>query len=143
MLKESVLKVTFKYKFKDYQSAPRSEIVVAKQILEKDQIPGLARHERQHELERHSCSLAAGSSATSRQSQLHVEHDNRLCSTEDVGQMSRGRRYSYKVCAIEGQPAVTSFSLAAAVHTAMEVLTRRGLSPHSSGWGHPSDSGYE
>ena len=36
--------------------------------------------------------------------------------------MSRGTRYSYKVFANEDKAAVTSFSAAASVHTAMKVL---------------------
>lgn len=123
VLDENISNITFEYKFKDYYSAPRFEVAAAEQILEKGQDPGPIIDRQYHAVDSHSFSLAPGSSATSRQLQLHLGYNNGLCSTVDVGQMSRGYRYSYKVSAIEGQSAVTFFSSAASVHTAMEVLT--------------------
>jgi hypothetical protein len=123
VLDDSVPEVTFEYMYKDYYSASRSEIAAAEQTLDKGQVPELISGDQQHDFHSHSFSLAPGSSATSRQLRLHLDYDNGVRSTTDVGQISRGFRYSYKVSTIEDKSEVMSFNFPASVHTAMKVLT--------------------
>lgn len=123
VLNDSIPEFTFEYKFKDYYSVPRLEVAAAERELARGQDLESTIDDRQHAIKSHHFSLALGSSATSRQLQLHLEYNDGLCTKVDVGQISRGNRYSYKVSAIERQCAVTSFNSAASIHTAMEVLT--------------------
>ena len=126
VLDDRVSEATFEYKFKDYYSAPRSEVASAERTLDQGQIPVSIVDDLQYGLRSHSFSLAPGSNDTSRQLRLHLKFDNGRVSSTDVGQISRGHRYSYKVSAIEGQSAITSFKSTALLHTATEVLNNNG-----------------
>lgn len=126
VLDDSVSEATFEYKFKDHYSAPRSEVAAAERTLDQGQVPVSIMDDLQHGLHNHSFVLAPGSNATSRQLRLYLEYDDGRVSSTDVGQISRGHRYSYKVSGIEGQSAITSFRSRALLHTAMEVLTKYG-----------------
>ena len=126
MLDDSVSEATFEYKFKDYYSAPRPEVAAAEQTLDQGQVPVSIMDDLQHGLHSHSFALAPGSNATSRQLRLYLKYDDGRVSSIDVGQISRGHRYSYKVSAIKNGSAVMSFGSPASVHTAMEVLTKYG-----------------
>ena len=124
VLDDSISEVTFEYKFKDYYSAARSEVAAAKQTLNQGQVSVSVMDDLQHGLHSHSFSLAPGSTATSRQLRLHLKYDDGRVSSIDVGQISRGHRYSYQVSAIKNGSAVMSFGSPASVHTAKEVLNK-------------------
>ncbi|KAH0282320.1 hypothetical protein M436DRAFT_83838 [Aureobasidium namibiae CBS 147.97] len=123
---ESSSEATFEYKFKDYYSAPPFEVAAAEQTLDKGQVPVSIIDDQEHGLERYSLSLVPGSHDSSHQLRLLLEYKDGHTSATDVGQMSRGHRFSYQVSAMMNEAAVMSFGSPAYVHTAKEVLTKCG-----------------
>lgn len=124
IIDETTPEVIFEYEFEDYYSAPRVQVPQPLQHLEKGQSPVTAFDAQQHGLEDCSFAIAANSnsSSASRTLQLHLSHRNGQCSSVDVGQISRGWRYSYKVSSTKGQTTSDQSSTAVSVHSASEFL---------------------
>ncbi|CAD0096193.1 unnamed protein product [Aureobasidium mustum] len=124
VIDETTPEVTFEYEFADYYSAPRVQVPQLLQRVEKDQTPVTAFDAKQHGLEDCSFAIAtnSNSSSTSRILQLLLSHRNGQCSAVDVGQISRGWRYSYKVSSTKGHTPSAQSSAAVSVHSASEFL---------------------
>lgn len=128
VIDETTQEVVFEYQFEDYYSAPRVQIPQPLHRVEKGQTPVTALDTQQHGLEDCSFAIATNSnpSSASRTLQLHLSHRNGQCSSVDVGQISRGWRYSYKVPSTRGQTPSTKSSTATSVHSASEFLANSG-----------------
>lgn len=128
VIDETTPEVVFEYGFADYYSAPRIQVSQPPQHVEKGQTPVTAFDAQQHGLEDCSFAIAnsSNSSSTSRTLQLHLSHRNGQCSTIDVGQISRGWRYSYKAPSAKGQTPSAQSSTAVSVHAASDFLANSG-----------------
>ncbi|KAF2150680.1 hypothetical protein K461DRAFT_295932 [Myriangium duriaei CBS 260.36] len=125
VIDESIPEVAFEYAIPDYYAAPRTEIPEPEQTVDQgEQVLGTLLSSKNSLV---ACSFEVASTKSderSRQLELHLEHDNGLCASVDVGQIARGWRYSYHVGPAHDTPHVKSFSAPCSVHSAVSVLTK-------------------
>ncbi|KAH0160800.1 hypothetical protein KCU67_g6595, partial [Aureobasidium melanogenum] len=119
ILDDTTLEVSFEYEFADYYTAPRIDVPQSSQCVTDVQDQLSVSKASQHGLR--DCSFAiqgnTDPNSTSRILHLQMSYADGKCSTVDVGQISRGWRYSYKASARVSKPAskavVPSFNAAA------------------------------
>ncbi|KAG9597972.1 hypothetical protein KCU77_g4288, partial [Aureobasidium melanogenum] len=128
ILDDTTPEVSFEYEFADYYTAPRIEIPQPSQCIADVQDQLSVSNATQHE--HTNCSFAIHENtelkSTSRILRLQMSHANGKCSTVDVGQISRGWRYSYKASAQSQRPA--SSTVIASIHGAAHFLANSGSS---------------
>ncbi|KAK6007389.1 hypothetical protein QM012_004203 [Aureobasidium pullulans] len=122
IIDDTTPEVTFDYEFTDYYTAPRIDVPQLKQHNGDDQDHLSIQKDTQHGLQESSIAIygSTASELTSRILHLQMSHANGQYSSVDVGQVSRGWRYSYKASAQSSKP--TSNTVAATVHTAADFL---------------------
>lgn len=126
IIDDTTPEVTFEYEFADYYTAPRIDVPQPSQCIAdiQDQLSVLKAS--QHGLR--ECAFAIHGNtdpkSTSRILHLQMSHANGKCSSVDVGQISRGWRYSYKASAQSSKP--TSKKVVAIFHTAADFLASSG-----------------
>ncbi|KAG9724149.1 hypothetical protein KCU73_g13505, partial [Aureobasidium melanogenum] len=105
ILDDTTLAVSFEYEFADYYTAPRIDVTQPSQCIADVQLS--FSKASQHGLR--DCSFTiqgnADPKSASRILRLQMSYADGKCSTVDVGQISRGWRYSYKASAQSSKPA--------------------------------------
>ncbi|KEQ58350.1 uncharacterized protein M437DRAFT_59426 [Aureobasidium melanogenum CBS 110374] len=118
IIDDATPEVSFEYEFADYYTTPRIDVPQPSQSSNSDAT--------QHGLT--DCSFAidgrTDSKSTTRILHLQKSYANGNCSTIDVGQISRGWRYSYKASAQSSKSA--SKKVVASVHSAADFLASFG-----------------
>ncbi|KAG9843291.1 hypothetical protein KCU68_g7788, partial [Aureobasidium melanogenum] len=127
ILDDTTPEVTFEYEFADYYTAPRIDVPQPSQRIRDVQDQLLVSKASQHGLI--DCSFAihgdTDSKSASRILHLRMSYANGKGSSVDVGQISRGWRYSYKASAQSSKP--VSSTAVATIHPAANFLANSGF----------------
>lgn len=136
ILDHTTPEVSFEYEFADYYTAPRIEVPQPSQCLRDVQDQLLVSKASQHGLI--DCSFAihrdTDSKSASRILHLRMSYANGKCSSVDVGQISRGWRYSYKASSQSSKP--VSSTAVVTIHAAADfspTLVLMASSPTNKG----------
>ncbi|KAG9521144.1 hypothetical protein KCU93_g7515, partial [Aureobasidium melanogenum] len=139
ILDDTTLEVSFEYEFADYYTAPRIDVPQPSQCVTDVQDQLSVSKASQHGLR--DCSFAIQGNtdlnSTSRILHLQMSYADGKCSTVDVGQISRGWRYSYKASVQVSKPA--SKAVVPSFHAAADFLASsdsRGLITDKQGGDH-------
>lgn len=119
--------VAFNYQVEDYYTAHRTEIGPADEtIAAGDVIPeSLPAQDVDERTEIAHVPLAKGLCTASRQLQLSITRRNTTVDI-DLGQISRGRRYSYPLGKTQGAPTAITSETPIHLHSAWKILTEAG-----------------
>ncbi|KAG9962662.1 hypothetical protein KCU61_g4327, partial [Aureobasidium melanogenum] len=128
ILDNTTPEVSFKYKFADYYTAPRIDVPQPSQCIADVQEELSVSKASQHGLRDCSFTVHKNTDPKSASRILHLQmsYADGRCSTVDVGQISRGWRYSYKASAQASKPA--SKAVVPSIHAAADFLANSGSS---------------
>ncbi|KAI9845001.1 MAG: hypothetical protein M1837_005145 [Sclerophora amabilis] len=125
--------VLFDYELQDYYGAPRTEVSQPTGKLEENMWDPAALTGTETDIR--SSYLAVeqtGESPARTLLKLRIDFENNKVASVDVGQISRGRRYSYRAdetevrSATETREAAMGFSITSNIHSSTDVLTQPG-----------------
>lgn len=139
ILDDTTLGVSFEYEFTDYYTAPRIDVSQLSQYVADVQDQLSVSKASQHGLRDCSFTIQGNADPKSASCILHLQmsYADGKCSTVDVGQISRGWRYSYKTSAQSSKPA--SKPVVPSIHAATDFLASsgpRGLTTDKQGGVH-------
>ncbi|KAI9753504.1 MAG: hypothetical protein M4579_005136 [Chaenotheca gracillima] len=126
--------VLFDYEFQDYYGAPRTEVSPRSGVLQENTWDAAALTAAEPNLRRAFLEVdQPGGPSTSTLLKLKLEFENDESASVDVGQISRGRRYSYRADEIEAggnidakSGGTVGFTNASDVHPSTAVLSVTG-----------------
>ncbi|KAH0363946.1 hypothetical protein KCU65_g7065, partial [Aureobasidium melanogenum] len=126
IIDDTTPEVSFEYEFADYYTAPRIDVPQPSQCIADGQDQLSVSKASQHVVRDFSFAIHGNTDSKSASRVLHLQmsYADEKCSSVDVGQISRGWRYSYKASAQSSKPA--SKKVVATVHPAADFLANSG-----------------